>query len=80
MAYIIGLTNPSQLQVIRHIGDRPMAKGAHNLPLFQKKHARHLLPIFFDRANSILEQSTLEPGRQHRRTQRVRDKPKAGTW
>jgi hypothetical protein len=55
MASDFALSRASQLQVIRLIGDGSMPKGAHNLPLFQKEHARHLLGIFFDQANSILE-------------------------
>ncbi len=83
MPDVILLTCANQLQIIRLIGDRPMAKGTDNSSLLQKKHARHLLRIFLNQADSILKQRTLEPTHQDRRIQRmqiglVRDKPKAG--
>src|SRR5208337_4356492 len=65
------LPRANQLQVVRLIGNRAMAKGAHNLPLLQKEHARHLLRIFLDHANPILEKRTLEPAHQDCRMQRV---------
>src|SRR5580658_2817319 len=55
------LARANELQVIRLIGNGPMAKGAYDLPVFQKEHARHLMSIFLDQADSILEQRALEP-------------------
>jgi len=71
MAFQIRLSCANQLQVIRLIGDGAMAEGARNLPVFQKEHARHLLCVFLDPANSILEKRAPEPGQKDGRMQRV---------
>ena len=70
----VRLPRANQLQVIGLIGDRPMAKGAHNPPRLQEEHARHLVRIFLDHADSILEHRTLEPAPPNLQIQEVQER------
>ena len=55
------LPSAGELQVVWLIGDGAMAKGSSDLALFEQEDAGHLLGIFLDHADSILEHRALEP-------------------
>src|SRR5258705_1027053 len=61
------LASSNQLQIIRLIRNRLVAKLPHDLRPLQEEDALHLMTIFFNRPDSILEECTLQPSGPHRR-------------
>src|ERR1700749_2555285 len=55
-----------QLQIIRLIRNRLIPKLPHDLRPLQKENPLHLLAVFFDRSDSMLEQRTLKPPHPYR--------------
>ena len=47
------LNSGNQLQVVRLVGDRAIAVGAHDGPLLQIENAGHLIRIFLNHANAL---------------------------
>jgi hypothetical protein len=47
------VTSGNQLQVVRLVGDRAIAVGAHDGPLLQIENAGHLVRIFLIHANAV---------------------------
>src|SRR5579863_4579387 len=63
----------NEFQVIWLVGYRLIAEASYDPAAFQEKHARHLMRVFLERAESILGQRTREPGSPDRRTQQMQE-------
>ena len=65
------LSDPSshQLQIIRLIRNRPIPELPNNLRPLQKEDPLHLVSIFLDRPDPVLEDRPLQPPQPHRRLQ-----------